>query len=96
METSNDKLSLTQMETCAVITMRDTIALIAQVKKYLTKKPCFCLAVPVFMMHFSILIPESGKKVRSTSSIFLNDSQIMQLHKGMLAMESLSVITAKI
>lgn len=69
-------LTTDQKETCAVISMRDAVALLAREKKILMKMPFFFLGVPEFMMRSLILIPVSGKKVRNIFSTYTINLQI--------------------
>lgn len=69
-------------ETCAIISMRDAVALLAQEKQisYEDALLLFLLAL-VFMMRSSISIPASGKKARNIFSTCIINLQIKSRHE---------------
>ena len=69
-------------ETCAIISMRDAVALLAQEKQisYEDALLLFLLAL-VFMMRSSISIPVSGKKAQNIFSTCIINLQIKSRHE---------------
>ena len=70
METSSYNFTDSQKESCAVTAVMQ-LSLFLLVKTSPTKKHCFVLQAPAFIMHFSITVQKFGKRVQTTFLAFM-------------------------